>query len=565
MRRSLRTWLALTALTLPAQAGCSLMGLDRLGRAGCTEDSQCSSLEAIRPTGNACRTWQCTNAVGGSGFCEIDTRDDDGDGSASMMCVVAPSLPDCDDANGSRSPLLLDRCNLIDDNCDGVIDESFAGSLSNVVATSSTTARISFSRHATSTDVSVVEMRAGMPMRKGTVAPGGTVLVLQPITSVSAPDRNVGAHATLGERGSVIVFEPTDRDRTCWPRGTPVCGDGICHPAREIQGLAAGSCALDCPVCVAPPCANICGNGVCDDDETVNNCGSDCRSIVAHWLRSDGVVASSMCMEPTGLASATLTPQPNGDALLVWVDDNAMRVCGTASTATVHARLLRTTTVLRGSNIIDLGTTADWLGPSAVFVAGVGFVVAHITPSGDIELHRIPVPDTAGFDTLAATSLGTAGTTAAGEVSLASAGGTDVAVSFVQGSCTSNRVVFQRATVTETSATWQTAINVQATADVARHAPVASRNGSVTSTEVDRLGEWAVFYRQDDVQFAQRLSADTNAPTANPVQIMGAQRAVERPYVEPTGVSWGYLTMINSTTPSVANVVSGSLACTDPS
>lgn len=564
MRRPLRILLALAALTLPTQAGCSLMGLDRLDRAGCTEDSQCSSLEAIRSTGNACRTWQCTNAVGGSGFCEIVTRDDDGDGSAPMMCVVAPALPDCDDANGLRSPLLIDSCNVIDDNCDGVIDEGFAGGSSNVVATSTTTARISFSRQATSTDVSVVEMRASMPMRRGTVAPGGTVLTLQPVTGVSNPDRNVGTHATLGEGGSVVVFDPVSADPTCLPSAN-VCGDGICNPQTEAPSNLA-ACAADCP-CAGPTCVtpDVCGNGVCDAAESVATCHTDCAPIVAHWLRSNGTIAASTCMEPTGLASATLTPQPNGDALLVWVDDYAVRLCGTASTATVHARLLRTTARLEGSNIIDLGTTADWLGPTAIFVAGVGFVVAHTTPSGDIELHLIPVPDMAGFNTLAATSLGTAGTTAAGEVSLASAGGTDVAVSFVQGSCTANRVVFQRATITETSATWQTAINVQATADVARHAPVASRNGLATSTEADRRGEWAVFYRQDDVQFAQRLSADTNAPIANPIRIMGAERSAERPYVEPTGVSWGYLTKINSPTPSVANVVSGSLACIDPS
>ena len=569
MRRQLRTLFALTALTLPAQAGCSLMGLDRLDRAGCTEDSQCTSLEAIRPTGNACRTWQCTNAVGGSGFCEIDTRDDDGDGSAPMMCVVAPAIPDCDDANGLRSPLLIDRCNLIDDNCDGVIDEGFAGGLSNTVATSSSAARISFSRNATSTDVSVVDMRAGMPIRQGAVAPGGSVLSLQPIAGVSNPDRNVGTHATLGGDGSIVVFDPASSDRTCWPTAN-VCGDGICHPALEIPGLVSGSCALYCP-CAGPTCVtpNVCGNGVCDATETVAKCSSDCQPVLAHWLRSNGTIASSTCMEPTGLASATLTPEPNGDALLVWVDDSAARVCGTASTAMVHARLLRTTTPgptgLNGSNIMDLGTTADWLGPSAVFVEGVGFIVAHTTASGDIELHRIPVPDAAGFNTLAATSIGMSGTTGAGEVSLASAGGTDIAVSFVQGACNTNRVVFQRASVTATSATWQAAINLHATADMARHAPVASRNGLATSTEADRRGEWAVFYRQGDDQFAQRLSADTNAPTANPVRIMGAERAEGRPHVEATGVSWGYLTTTNDVTPSVANVVSGSLACIDPS
>jgi len=566
MRTHLRIWLALAALTLPAQAGCSLMGLDRLDQGSCTNDAQCSSLEAIQPTGNACRTWQCNNAVGGSGVCAIDTRDDDGDGAAPMMCVVAPALPDCDDADGMRSPLSLDRCNLLDDNCDGVIDEGFAGGLSNVVETSASTSRISFSRNATSTDVSVVELRAGMPIRKGAVAAGGTVLTLQPIIGASRPDRNVGTHATLGGEGSIVVFDPVSADTTCLP-SVSVCGDGICNPLTEVPTIVS-ACASDCP-CAGPTCVapNVCGNGTCDTGENVANCYSDCPPIVGHWLRTNETIAGSLCMEPTGLASATLTPEPNGDALLVWVDDSAARVCGTARAATVRARLLRTTSPagLNGSNIMDLGTTADWLGPSAVFVEGVGFIVAHTTQTGDIELHRIPVPDTAGFNALAATSIGLSGATGAAEVSLANAGGTDLAVSFVQGACTASRVVFQRASVTAATATWQAAINLQAAADVERHAPVASRNGTVGSMDANRRGEWAVFYRQGDDAFAQRLSADTTAPTGNPVQIMGAGRSEGRPYVEAKGASWGYLTTTRSAAPSTADIVSGSLACVDPS
>ncbi len=565
MRTHFRILLALAALTLPAQAGCSLMGLDRLDRATCTEDSQCSSLEAIRPTGNACRTWQCTNAVGGSGFCEIDTRDDDGDGAAPMMCVVAPAAPDCDDADGMRSPLLIDRCNLIDDDCDGVIDEGFAGGLGSSVAATSSSARVSFSRSAMSTDVSVVDIRAGMAIRSGTVAAGGSVLALQPIAGVRNPDRNVGAHATLGGSGSILVFDPVSSDPTCLPSAN-VCGDGICNPLTEAPSNIT-ACAADCP-CAGPTCVtpDVCGNGTCDTGESVATCYTDCNPIVGHWLRPGGTIASSICMGPTGLASATLTPEPEGDALLVWVDDTATRTCGTARAATVHARLLRTTTRLEGSNIMDLGTTADWLGPSAVFVEGVGFIVAHTTASGDIELHRIAVPDAAGFNTLAATSIGLSGATGAAEVSLALAGGTEIAVSYVEGACASNRVVFQRASVTATAATWQSAVGLQAAADAGRHAPVASRNGTVGSTEADRRGEWAVFYRQGDEAFAQRLRADGAATSGNTIRVMAADRSEGRAYVEPTGASWGYLTTIsNVASPSVGDIVSGSLACVDPS
>lgn len=565
MRTHFRILLALAALALPTQVGCSLMGLDRLDRATCTEDAQCSSLEAIQPTGNACQTWQCNNAVGGTGFCAIDTRDDDGDGAAPMMCVVAPAIADCDDADGTRSPLFADRCNLIDDDCDGVVDEGFGGGLSSNVASTTASARVSFSRSAMNTEVSVVDMRSGMPMRRGSVAAGGSVLELQPITGVSNPDRNVGTHATLGGAGSILVFDPVSSDRTCLPTAN-VCGDGICNPQTEAPSIIS-ACAADCP-CAGPTCVtpNVCGNGVCDAGESVATCYTDCNPIVGHWLRPGGGIASSICMEPTGLASATLTPEPEGDALLVWVDDTTTRACGTARAATVYARLLRTTTRLDGSNIMELGTTTDWLGPSAVFVEGVGFVVAHTTASGDIELHRIPVPDAAGFSTLTATSIGLSGVTGAGEVSLASAGGAEIAVSYVEGTCASNRVVFRRASVTATAATWQPAINLHTATDLGRHAPVAARNGAVGSTGMDRRGEWAVFYRQGDEAFAQRLRADAPGTTGNPIRVMAADRAEGRVYVEATGVSWGYLTTTsNASMPSMGDIVSGSLACLDPS
>lgn len=566
MRTQLRILLALTALALPAQTGCSFMGLDRIDRQTCTEDSQCSTLEMVQSTGNACRTWQCNNAAGARGVCVIDTRDDDADGSPPAMCVVAPAAPDCDDADGSRSPLLIDRCNLSDDDCDGVIDESFAAGDGEGVAETSSSARVLFSRSAMSTDVSVVDIFSGMPVRRGTVAAGGSALSLQPITSVSNPDRNVGAHANLGGAGSILVFDPVSADRTCLPEES-VCGDGICNPQTEAPSLVM-ACAADCP-CAGPSCItpNVCGNGRCDTGETVASCYTDCNPVVGHWLRVNGTVASSICMEPTGLASATLTPEPGGDALLVWVADTATRTCGTASAATVHARLLRTATGdLESSNIMDLGTTTDWLGPSVVFVEGVGFIVAHTTASGDIELHRIPVPDMAGFNTLAATSIGLSGATGAGEVSLALAGGTEIAVSYVEGACTSNRVVFRRANVTATAATWQSAVNLQAAADAGRHGPVASRNGTIGSTEADRHGEWVVFYRQRDEAFAQRLRADAAATTGNPIRVMPADRSEGRAYVEPTGASWGYLTTTsNATSPSVNSIVSGSLACIDPS
>jgi len=63
----------------------------------------------------------CTlGEVCASGFCVSSIRDDDGDGVAPVACGGL----DCDDDNAAWYPGALERCNGVDDDCDGAVDEA---------------------------------------------------------------------------------------------------------------------------------------------------------------------------------------------------------------------------------------------------------------------------------------------------------------------------------------------------------------------------------------------------------------------------------------------------------
>jgi hypothetical protein len=498
--------LSLPALGLPVLAGgCSLMGLDKFQQARCTMDSECASLEAIRPTGDTCRTWQCNNAMGGQGVCEILVRDDDGDGSPPMMCAVGVA-PDCDDTNPARSATALEACNLVDDDCDGVIDPSFTGTSSTVATLGASPGRVTFSRGLTGSEVSVVRVPptgTADPLQLGTVTPGGSAMLVLTDAMTNDAERGVGAHATLGDAGRIVVYDP---------------------------------------VASAPDCG-----------------GDATRPIQARWLRSNGSIAATACLEQTTLASAVLAPEPDGDVLLVWVDDAAPRECGSAATSAVRARVLRTiggaTPRIDASPALDLGTTGDALGPSVAFVPGQGWVVAHVTAGNDVEVHRVPV--VTDLASASATSISTIDATMAAEASISVGAGTTIAVVYTDGGCMSpNRVVLRTADVSAGSVAFGPELPVTSDTSAGRRAPVAAYHA-------ERAGEWAVFFRERDDEEAVRLDVG-GRPIGMPIAL-GIGTVSGRPYVEaldpaaPATPSWGFLAVTTA-----GDVRSGTLACMEP-
>jgi hypothetical protein len=489
----------------PVSAGCSLMGLDRFEPTRCTMDSQCADLESVQPTGDTCRTWQCNNPAGVDGVCEIRVRDDDEDGSPAAMCAMG-MMPDCDDMDPMRSATALEACNLVDDDCDGIVDPTFAGTSSAIAMLGPSAGRVTFSRGYTGSEVSVVRVPpAGSAARLdlGRVTPGSSAMLSLTPASTDTAERGVGAHATLGDDGTMVVYDPV-------------------------------ASAMDCG-------------------------GDATRPVQARWLRASGATAATTCLEQTTLGAASLVPEPEGDVLLVWVNDNGARECGASSNAAVQARILRhiggATPRIDVSDVLDLGSTGDALGPSATFVRGQGWVVAHVTEDASIEVHRIGV--VTDLATASATAISSIASTAAAEVSVSVGAGTTVGVVYTEGGCGApNRVLLRTADVGAASVTFGDAIEVTADAAAGRRAPVAAYHGG-------RAGEWAVFYRERDDERAVRLDP-MGEPIGMPVAL-GLGTVAGRPYVEalspgaPATPSWGFVAVTTG-----GDVRSGALSCVEP-
>ena len=208
------------------------------------------------------------------------------------------------------------------------------------------------------------------------------------------------------------------------------------------------------------------------------------------------------------------------------------------------------------SDVLELGSTGDALGPSAAFVPGQGWVIAHVAEDGRIELHRVGV--VADLAAAAAISISTIAATLAAEVSVSVGAGSTVAVAYTEGACGApNQVLLRTADVGAGSVVFGDAIPVTADAAAARRAPVAAYHAG-------RAGEWAVLYRERDDERAVRL--DPAGVTIGAPIALGVGTVAGRPYFEalrpaaPATPSWGFVAVTTA-----GEVRSGALACVEPS
>lgn len=492
---------ALLALPLTAPlTGCSLMGLDKFERARCTDDTSCVGLGALSPTNDECRTWQCEPTTR---LCGVDLRDDDGDGAPLAMCAPAGVTADCDDSAQARTPGNQELCNLLDDDCDGVVDPNFAATHGVVATLRSGEDAVSFSRGFSGAEVSVlVDAQAAAPLELGrTIAGGSSALVLTPAMTDIA-DGTLATLAVLGDLGSLVVYDPA---------------------------VAAV------------------------------NCGADSLSpIQARWLRTNGTIAATTCLTQTRLAAASATPEPAGDVLLVWVEDAAARECGAATAAPVRARVLRpisaTPARIDVSEAFELGTTADALGPSASYVDGHGWVIAHASAAGDVVVHRIATQTSfSSYVASAVTMISSIDAGAARDVTIAAGAEGAIAVAYADGDCAVGRVVLRLASLSEGSVTFGDELRVSEERDRVRRAPVPAFHAG--------RGEWVVVYRDGADEQAARFS-QAGAAIASPVPL-GLGTVTGRPYVEAQSTSgrppsWGILAVTND-----GNLRSATLACVE--
>lgn len=115
--------LLVAAATLALAPACSLMGLTSgLEPALCEGQgpSFCEDLNESHPTGDPCRLWACDES---SGRCAVLATDLDGDGVPAEGCGPAGAAGDCDDEDPTRFPGNAETCDLVDNDCDGVVDQ----------------------------------------------------------------------------------------------------------------------------------------------------------------------------------------------------------------------------------------------------------------------------------------------------------------------------------------------------------------------------------------------------------------------------------------------------------
>jgi len=115
------------------------------------------------------------------------------------------------------------------------------------------------------------------------------------------PETGVQTRTCVDENGCDVAEEDhPDVLRNCEYTGS-VCGNDICEDDETCS-----TCEADCGACPVAPTGTICGNDICEDDETCSTCEADCGACPSE---ESGVDANA---GPAGLAGLI----PGGTASL---------------------------------------------------------------------------------------------------------------------------------------------------------------------------------------------------------------------------------------------------------
>lgn len=458
----MRALLSATALLLVAGVlpACSALGLDNLPQADCVRgasdpndlDAFCASLAPLVPPEDTCHTWQCNEQTR---HCEILARDDDQDGAPSMMCA-AGATPDCDDANRANTPGADEVCNLADDDCDGVIDETIIETtiMPSSLATIGTSIRTVFATQPDSDD-SIVLWRTANNFHR-VVAPSGAAADLTFRDAMSMP----------------IVLQDAD---------------------GAITGISAGSYAF-AGRRITSGCQQWSLFSVPSDSGTVT-------------LRTGDATLYPSCSGPQQVSAPSLAAFSNGTVLASWLPvAETERGCGTASAAAVtitSARLSRTPPNRLGPDVVTLGETVD-VGPAAMLSLGDAFLVAYPKADGTVDVHLVTLDAATlaitGHDVVYTEPAGTPGTPRAGVgLALGPTDGTTttVALSYYDGCSLENPI-----TVRMLSRSGST---VTASATPTTNLGTGRTRTGVQVVWQPRTEEWLVAWRSGSAVSVQRL------------------------------------------------------------
>jgi len=136
------------ACTCTALGGCLIVGLSEdIGQSSCNSDADCGELEA--QDDDPCMAWQCEpDAERGADYCQYTRLDADNDGVIASSVLIREGegdeedevescridddeVLDCDDGEALRAPNLDESCDMIDNDCDELVDEGALSVTSN--------------------------------------------------------------------------------------------------------------------------------------------------------------------------------------------------------------------------------------------------------------------------------------------------------------------------------------------------------------------------------------------------------------------------------------------------
>ncbi|MDI7267992.1 MAG: MopE-related protein [Myxococcota bacterium] len=253
-------------INVPDHSACS-DGLFCNGSEECRAGTGCvAGAPPVCNDGIGCTTDRCDPAAnGGAGGCVFTQPDRDGDTYADSACMGA----DCDDLNPLINPASPESCNAVDDDCDGLTDETFA-CVRDSTATCGTPCGSSGTQRCSNT------------CTWGSCAPPGEICNGRDDDCVSGCDN--GFACCLGATETQSCGLCATQTRTCvagctWSAWGSCAGGGECAPGATETRLCpcGGSESRGCSgICMWGPWSG-CVAGACTPGST-QNCTTTCSS-----------------------------------------------------------------------------------------------------------------------------------------------------------------------------------------------------------------------------------------------------------------------------------------------